>query len=682
MFQNHTQQFAQPVQQLPYNPQAPQWQSVQININNLPVNLSVLQSQVHSNLIQYLPSIAVAVIDTVQSRAPQNPLRMFLYNQLADGQYNNQPFLSLMKTVCDIAEYYAANGMNIEQAITSAIDLSVQFFAFSNLRSYPMLQQYLDQNTMNNLQSLEQKQNQLAMQIQGYMQQKAARNNQGYNQGNQGYPQQQAPFGQVSQPFNGFAPNTPAQQGSWSKPPSGMFASTQAPVDNNATQMVNSWDSNTANQSWRKSEPVAPMPMAPVQAPAAFSFNQPIEPVQEPVVQYAKTYNHDNKTMVKQGDPGVVWKPSERWPVNISASYIADVYYVLHDDGSMEPIIKKLTKEEKMEKLKHMNVLAGHTDKAWGNILKDGHVERVLALEARGKINIVKHEQIRRSDQTLQESDVVKNNEPLLISSEQEGLTQAYIDMNTLDDNTHCEGYSRPAIKVTPIISDTKVSDLVDALGESVSLEQCASKLNVESHDIMALTDEKKKRQRLIVYGKLNRILTNSVNHYLKFRLGLPSVKIDSFDTDAKDLIKYLQDKYPPNYSATMLKHQQNIIGNVLTTTREGYISDDFHQCVKDQLMPMDRQWGKTEPVFLYTQEVYACVDEFSADLTLLLDDEKEVLSVYEDTQPLVHSLCSILVGKDVDDVFTYYLRTVDDVVYEFHRSALSPDVYLISIKN
>jgi hypothetical protein len=169
------QQMMQQPAQLPFNPQAPQYQAIQITVNNLPVNLMPLQNAVNPKLHPYLPGIAAACIDSIQSRAAQNPLRMFLFNQMASTNFTSQNFLVLLKVVCDISELYAVNGMVIEQAIGSAVDLSVQFAAFNNLQAFPGLQNYIDQNMMNNLQKLSEKQQMLTQQVMQYQQQ---RNNQ------------------------------------------------------------------------------------------------------------------------------------------------------------------------------------------------------------------------------------------------------------------------------------------------------------------------------------------------------------------------------------------------------------------------------------------------------------------------------------------------------------------------
>jgi len=230
-----------PAAALPFNPTQPQQQAVQITVNNCPVNLSVLQNQVHPNLISYLVPIAVSCIDALQTRAGQNALRMFLYNQMAVNQYNNQNFLSLVKTVCDLAEYYCVTGFQIEQAITSAVDLVIQFYAFNNMINYPGLQQYVDQSQMNSLGALQQKQQQVTAAVMQYQQQKQMRAQQ-QNMVAYGQPQsfQTNTFGQ--QPLQ--AASAPQ---SWHNQSSGMFST---PLQSN--QQPQAQQSNVV-ESWAAS---------------------------------------------------------------------------------------------------------------------------------------------------------------------------------------------------------------------------------------------------------------------------------------------------------------------------------------------------------------------------------------------------------------------------------------------
>lgn len=684
---NTPQQFAQPG--LPFNPTAPQWQSIQININNCPVNVSLLQNKVHPNLLPYLTGIAVSAIDSLQSRAGQNALRMFLFNQLASNNYNNNEFYTLLIVICDIAEFYGASGVQIEQAITSAVDLSIQFAAFNNLQNFPGLGQYVDQNLGNNLNALQQKQNQLTQQVTGYKQQKAARMNGGFT-------------GQVSQPnqFDGFQVQQPAQQASWNNSSTGMFGGVNTPAPA-ANQMTNSWDNRSNATSglndWRKPE----VQQAPVnQTPAwvakpTFSFrDQPTQqveqPIQQPVQQPAQPepilYKHGDKVMVKHGDPGVKFKRTERWFMAPSPSLTADVYYILHEDGSMEPVIKKLTKEEIVEKSKHLPASACSQDPAWRNILShNAHERRMQVLEDFEKygIRVATSLPSKTTDTPVKDEEVVKDDTHLITTSQDETWSQTDVGMTVSDTvEKPCEAYSKPALLVTPLVSKTGVEELVENINGSVSLEQCASKMKVEQYAIQSLTDKKQNRDRQVIYGRVNKMLTKSVNKFLRFKLGLPELSIDAFDADAGDLATYLESNYPNQYVASLKKHQKRIISNVISNTTDGLLGSEFDECVREQQLP-SADLHENQTVFLYSKEIYMSVNHFSGEFSLALENEKDAVGVYPDSNVLIYSLCKQLIGDSPDDdIYGYYIKTLDDTVYEVHPSALMPGVFIIGLRS
>lgn len=694
---------------LPFNPTQPQHQAVQITVNNCPVNLTVLQNQVHPNLLGYLIPIAVGCIDALQSRAGQNALRMFLFNQMAVNQYNNQHFLSLVKTVCDLAEYYAANGLGIEQAITNSIDLVIQFYAFNNMMTHPGLQQYVDQGMMNNLAALQQKQQQITNMVMQYQQQKQMRNQQqgfgGYAQPNQGF--QTNTFGQ--QPLQ--SAGAPAQ--SWHNQSTGMFStplqSTQP--EQPRSNVVDGWAATShATQDWRtqfQQEPQqqyqAPAPQvqqAPAQRPEAcppFSFNTPSTPAapqpQQPpgidLSKYEKVYQHDGKYMVKYGEPGVVFKMSNRWPMTPKSTRVADVYYILHENGDMEPIIKKLSYEEKLERERHYAAMSAQDPKRYPP--PNGTPEEIIA--AREKLyRDLQQPGAMRCDadfkkKAVPEEEVVKDDTYTAVTAAEEAWSQSDISMTITDTDTKpCTAYAKPALRVTPIVAKCDVKELVDELKDSVSLEQCAGKLKVDTYAIKSLSDKKQKRQRLTVHKKIDRILTESVNHFLAFKLGLPNVKISSFEEDGCDILDYIKDNYPEGYAKALDAAQKKIIENVLSTTAEDFEGSEFDESVREQHLP-EGDIQNNQPIFLYRKEVYLSVNMFSEELNEQELDAEEVSSVFAENSPTLYSLCEHAVScldklnEAEEDVYSYYLKTLDDQVFVFNRSALVPSTFIIGKK-
>lgn len=692
-----------PAAGLPFNPTQPQHQAVQITVNNCPVNLSVLQNQVHPNLISYLVPIAVATIDALQSRAGQNSLRMFLFNQTAVNNYNNQNFLSMIKSICDLVEYNCANGFQVEQSITSAVDLVIQFYAFNNLMTYPGLQQFVDQSMMSNLNALNQKQQQVSAAVMQYQQQKQMRQSpMGYGQQ---YPQQQ--FQQNS--FGQQPLHAASSQQSWHNQSSGMFSShTASQPEPPKSNVVDGWAATThATTDWRTQfqQPQAPQqqyqpPQPPVQrqeACPAFSFNNPQEPTAPKqqvapgidITKYEKVYQHDGKYMVKYGDPGVVFKMSNRWPITPKSTAVADVFYILHENGDMEPIIKKLSYEEKVEREKHYAAMSAQDPKRYPP--RSGTPEEVVAAREKLFKDLQQPGAVRCDadfkKKAVSEEEVVKDDTYTAITAPEDAWNQSDIGMTLTDTDTKpCTAYAKPALHVTPVVAKCDVKGLVDDLKDSVSLEQCAGKLKVDTYAIKSLADKKQKRQRQTIHGKVNRILTESVNHYLAYKLGLPNVRIDSFEEDGGDILDYIKDNYPEGYYKALEAVQMKIVHNVLSTTTDDFEGSEFDESVREQHLP-EGEAHNHQPVFLYRKEVYLSVNMFAEELNEQELDAEEVSSVFVDNSPSLYSLCQHAVNcleklnEDEEDVYAYYLKTLDDKVYTFSRSALVPSTFIIGRK-
>jgi hypothetical protein len=695
--QQQPQQFnsfqQQPSQGLPYNPHAFQQNPIQVNINNIPVDLTLVRNSIHVNLQPYLLGIAVACIDALQSRAATSPLRMFLYNEMSFNNYGNQAFLYLVKTVCDLSEMQAAQGANIESSIQNSVELVVQFSALDNLQKYPGLQQFVDQQTAVKLNNLATRRHQVMTGLAAYQQQKQQPQNV-YG----GYQPVQQP---MVQGFGGFQQNNHGpQSSSWNTPPSGMFsgANQQSAPSNNMTESwaVRSTGENGNVNDWRKPEPVNVQTQQTVNNPAPYSFNQQQPPVvpQPENTGYQITYNHDGRVIVRQGDPGVKWHPSKKFPFDITRSRTCDIYYIIHDDGSMEPTIKKLSKEEQMEREKHYGPLGQYplADKSWHAILADGAKERREFVEK----NFEEHgfqahydlprKKANKTSEPLKDDEIVKDDDYLMISAADEAWAQTDIGMTVADSKDKaCSAYVKPALLVTPIVSKTDVEKLIEDVKDSVSLEQCASKLKVENFTIKSLDDPIQKRDRQAVFGKINRLLTRSLNHYLKFRLGC-AVTIESFEADAPDIFTYMQEKFPEQHVQALRRDQKQIILNVLSTSKDGVLGSEFDECVREQQLA-DLDIKCNNPVFLICKEQYMSVNQFSSELGI--DDTQlenpGAVSVMRDVNPMLYSMCERLVGKsaseDDSEVYAYYMKTLDDVVFEVQRSAISDAVFIVGLK-
>jgi hypothetical protein len=675
------------------------------------VNLAVLQNHIHPNLLAYLTPIAVTCIDALQSRAGQNSLRMFLFNQMAANNYNNQIFLQLVKSVCDLSECYAANGMQIEQAITTAADLTIQFYAFNNLQNYPGLQQYVDPNAYNNLQALQQKQAQVSQIVNQYQQQKAMRQQQNNTGGFGGYSNQGFQTNTVNQQPLGAA-NAPQ---SWHNQSTGMFSTpiqSQEPQGQSSSNMIEGWAAaaqqsfNQNNQGFNQgtNQPQPQINQPRPEACPPFSFNTPATNTtaaqstpQTPVStvnmgQYEKFYQHPSgKVMVKFGDPGVKFKMSNNWPHTPRPNRTCDVYYILHENGDMEPVIKKLNKEEQMEKAKHYaatHVRTAH-EKIW-SILDFNAEERRAEIQRQfesGELIANVRSDLDFKKPAVKEEEVVKDESYVAITAAEDAWSQADISLTLTDsETTKCSAYVKPVLHVTPILAKCDIKELVDGVKNSTTLEQCANKLKAENYSIRSLTDVKQMRQRQTVFGKINRMLTASVNHYLKYKLALPGITIDSFEEDAGELLAYVKEEYPEGFATALASHQRSIIRSVLSTTIDDFDGSEFDETLRDQHLAGE-DVKNNQPLFLYRKEFYMSVNMFAAELEHDGLNSDEPSSVFKDGSPLLYSLCEQIAScakkleEGDDDIYSYYIKTLDDHVYVVNRSALTPSTFIIGLK-
>jgi hypothetical protein len=696
---NTNQQF----QALPHSPVQPQYQFVQINVNNCPVNLAPLQTQIHPGLVNYLVPIAVTCINELQNKATQNSLRLFLFNQMAANTFNNQLFLQLMKSVLELVECTAEQGVQLESAIEYSVEMTIQLYALNNLYTYPSLNQYVDPNTQAGLQRLQKKQSEVLYVLSQHQQQKAMRQ------------QQMSPYGfqrpQMLQQ-NGISDAFQQQSNqSWQTKSTGLFSSpiqTPAVSEPQNGTMVDGWAAaaqNSLSQINQQSLPTLQQayPFHQEQTPFKFNTSNNAVPAAQaesakvnsnPVhQQYEKFYHHpDGKLMVKHGDPGVKFKMTKKWPFAPSPSNLADVYYVLHEDGSMEPIIKKLTKEQQMEKSRHYAITSTPTahSKIWGSVLAHGAAER--REEADNMFESGEFEKGIKTDLDFKKSsvnkdEIVKDEVFVAVISEGDAWSQTDISLSIADrDDKKCTAYVKPVLRVKPIVSKCDTKDLVDSLKECTTLEQCASKLKAENYSIKSLSDVNQRRQRQTVFGKINRTLTESLNHYLKYKLALGGVQVGSFEDDGGELIQYLKDEYPEQYAAALSDNQAVIIRTVLSTTSDDFVGSEFEESLKEQYLS-ELDIGQNNSLFLYRKEFFMSINMFSAEINEHVDDQADTISVFSDSFPRLYSLCEHLsscaksLDENEDYVYSYYMKTLDDVVYVVNRSALRPTTFIVGLK-
>lgn len=602
---------------------------------DLPVNVTVLGNHVHPNLHPYLAAIAARTIDLLQTGANNNPLRMFLFNQLGNNRFNNNEFLGLLKAICRIVEYYAATGTAVEQAIAQAIDIAIQFAALNNAKQYQHLVAGVDQNTIERLRQLDIRQMDLNSRIQGYEDQKLAR---------QQMSQQQHSYFQ----FN--APQVQSFSSLW---------------DTSATEAKTPWGSTPEHPAPMPSYPAwrSPPPQAdavtppPITQTSSTNWRESAVPtVQVSTTPTTPTYVMDGKTFVKQGDPGVVWKPSARWPVNLSASVEADIYYRLHDTGEMEPVIVKLKPEEiTMDRKNHFAAVPTPVN----SIMNVGAQQRRVDIE-NGEWNICFSKAANKiEDDSSVEDMIVKDDTASVVTSIEEALELAQSELIGADYDKPTHGYVKPVIRAVRI--PDKDTHLVAQLRAVETFEQSIAILSMEKLSVTAEVDPRKRKRRLLAYSKVNRLLTNAVNDYLKLRLSIAGVFMESFDTDMEELLtrfsKYFHaDLYSALYNSyEFIKNNvlrpETSCGNMIDSTDPEYA---FQRVILGQIYSNEIIASNHSTIMI--DESVIVFNGASIDLVPSLG-VGEVLHVHADTHKTLYKFLSSTISQES---YMNYFKTSD----------------------
>lgn len=109
------------------------------------------QIQIPNSMHQIYPMVVQILVNEIESHAQQNPLRTFLFNEMAGNSFQNPNFSDLtQKTteLCDLALFVHGNRVPVPQILADVISKMVRFRSVNNLQKYPHLIQALGPQVM------------------------------------------------------------------------------------------------------------------------------------------------------------------------------------------------------------------------------------------------------------------------------------------------------------------------------------------------------------------------------------------------------------------------------------------------------------------------------------------------------------------------------------------------------
>ena len=106
------------------------------------------------DILPYQAQIEMALRNGLQARVArsngQEPLRVYLYNQMSANNYNNQDWFSLVKSMCETVLYTTSTTRRpIIESINGSVEMVLEHFMARAISRDPDLQRMLDQSQVN-----------------------------------------------------------------------------------------------------------------------------------------------------------------------------------------------------------------------------------------------------------------------------------------------------------------------------------------------------------------------------------------------------------------------------------------------------------------------------------------------------------------------------------------------------
>lgn len=224
---------------------------------------------------------------------------------------------------------------------------------------------------------------------------------------------------------------------------------------------------------------------------------------------------------------------------------------------------------------------------------------------------------------------------------------------------------------INPIISPVEITPRFAKLAELDTFASVARYIQ-SMVIIMADPGTLAAKKELVWVGQLDRVMTDLVNNWLHYNLGMKSSSpIDSFLADSDALPKYILSKYGAGAINSFNRFQNVVMESVTKYIHKGTGSED---------------------IFVLTDVVesgavdYNCVClpyavYYFTELAEMLDYNigKEAKEVSQATTPKLHKLIQLMMDNGRNKTAARYLIvTADDVRYEFYESATVPYQYFI----
>ena len=610
--------------------------------------------QVPPYLQQSYPQIVFEAVSALQAEMTCNGLRMFLFNQMANNNWQNNDFVGFCEFLVrfiDLTLRTSGGTRGIPDTIRSCAGIYTQFRASDNVTKFPQL---LSGQSMEVVQACQQVCMKF-MQTVGQMENAV-----------NGSMNMQQPM--VGQPIGYGTPMMNQGTGRDYGTRFGNAPAVQSPVMQTSVFNNNQPVQSIRNNSeWRGNK----NNLAPAEPVTKITTDTTIQ-VQRPsnltAVIAASNATDDKGHVNAKGEPvhahseeDVKWRPSKRHPYTYAYDPNFDVVaYHYDNDGSIMPVVHK--RQIQMDITKHLSVPS----------ISPNWTPKVDISPYGIKIVEVTAPAITPDDIVV----VREKFPPSLVFSDNENWTINDIILKSTRLNKENQ---KPLIISSGILVDPVITlyedmvDIIEAVLKTTNIEDVV-KILLRARNEAEETNNLDMLQALI---RIDKRLTDRLNRFVTSELSLTIGTITYFMEDILSLPSWMEARFGEGVSQALIKALPSIIeealtlasGTLLEVFREEYCEFLKPDSVSIQILP-----------FVNTC-AYATVGISSIEFRAELPKTDASVGVTETNLPLLYHVAKMILSKRTNmdlKCHRYFMRTSDGVVFELTRGALNEQYILI----
>lgn len=600
----------------------------------LPFSPTQLQAQIgnyqfvpnialNQNLIQFqelVPVISQLLINEIQKNAQMSPTRIFLFNQMVFNNFANDSFVGLVKSTIEYFAFIYRSGRisNLQHGIQIAVTDMVSFISAQNVRNFPALLSYVDQNAVNTVLN---KFDMVCNEIR-------------YGQNNN------MQVGQIGN--NAFIPQSMQSINSYG---SGVIQNNAGIINNgNSSGLFMNGQSGVPNQTSQDNL-----------TGRSYMTNSITTPIQDAIVDYSLKNEQESFSTEHLKTAEKRWKPTPEKPYRPAYTFSSQNLFVKALGENFLYQVRE--REESMDEAKHrITPLFG--DVVQHSLIPNKTQETMEDLK----------EAIADAKDSIPNKDVTVGSYARVVLEDMP--IELCVETVWIGGVAECykRRSSEPDQKQISILQwDQKLVYAVEM--DEPSTIDILQKLPTTATELIECLKTNSDKFGEVLSSQINTRLTKTVNRYIRNYLSIPSLRINSFITDWFDLINHIGNKFGEVIAANMLAKEEEIIKHSVT-----FVNTETAVNITKSIYDIEKN------PFQYFVEKYSFtyLRYFSHRLDIDFVNNTSALLTKSNSKQF-YDLAEIIFKEYGNKADRHLIRTIDDHILEVTQGWV-PNSYLISL--